>query len=525
LENNLKIVNFVQTFNKIMKKILFTIALFSGLTVNAQLAPGSFAQNFTITAFQPGLQNAGMNGNGTYKLYDYLNAGYTVIFDVSATWCGPCWNYHNTGALDQLYAAHGPAGQPGVNANTTNDVMVIWIDGDPSTADATMLNGAGAIGNWINPTGNHEVTFPMANPTSAVTNQITSAYAIGYYPTIYRICPDRIVTEIGQANAATLYQGVGQCPSLPTASIDAKIINSTGASSICGPGNYTPKVKIQNYGLSPLTSATVNVISNGNVVSTGTYSGNLETFSVADVTCSVIENFEGGELTIVVNPAGDVNPANGTLNLNVLGASQAEGVEVFVEIVTDKYGSETTWNIKNSTGTTVLSGGPYNDLSAAGPGTTVQPIKSVTLNENECYTFTILDSYNDGIFSTLYGEGSYTVKDAQGNVLATGGEFTTSESKPFKSGSVSSGVGLTEKGIANFTIFPNPSNGIFTVKSDEMLMYNSLELVDQVGRILKTYEISNTTLNIELDEIANGNYNLIFKNSNGKHIEKIQISK
>jgi hypothetical protein len=136
-----------------MKKLLFSAAmLLAGVSANAQLAPGSVAPNFTVSANQSWLATAGMTNNGSYTLYDYLDQGYTVFLDVSATWCGPCWAYHCSGALDEVYVAHGPTGAPGVASSTTNDVMVIWIEGDGTTADATMLDGSGAIGNWIEPT-------------------------------------------------------------------------------------------------------------------------------------------------------------------------------------------------------------------------------------------------------------------------------------------------------------------------------------------------------------------------------------
>ena len=53
--------------------------------------------------------------------------------DISATWCPPCWSYHQGGALEDLWVNHGPAGAPGVSANTTDDVVVLWFEGDAST--------------------------------------------------------------------------------------------------------------------------------------------------------------------------------------------------------------------------------------------------------------------------------------------------------------------------------------------------------------------------------------------------------
>ena len=86
-----------------MKKILLSAILCSTLFASnsiAQLPDGSIAPDFTTVD---------INGN-THNLYDYLDQGYTVVMDISATWCPPCWSYHQGGALEDLWANHGPAG-------------------------------------------------------------------------------------------------------------------------------------------------------------------------------------------------------------------------------------------------------------------------------------------------------------------------------------------------------------------------------------------------------------------------------
>ena len=85
----------------------------------AQLPNGSLAPDWTLTD---------LNGT-THNLYSYLDSGYTVFIDFSAVWCGPCWSYHISGALENLYIDHGPTGYPNVSPNNTNDVMVFFIEG------------------------------------------------------------------------------------------------------------------------------------------------------------------------------------------------------------------------------------------------------------------------------------------------------------------------------------------------------------------------------------------------------------
>ena len=126
-----------------MKKLLLSALVCSALFANnthAQLPDGSVAPDFTVTDI-----------NGTeHNLYSYLDQGYSVVMDVSATWCGPCWGYHQSGALEDLYVNHGPAGFPGVSANTTDDVMVLLFEGDGSTTQADIEGtGGNTQGNWL----------------------------------------------------------------------------------------------------------------------------------------------------------------------------------------------------------------------------------------------------------------------------------------------------------------------------------------------------------------------------------------
>ena len=475
-----------------MKKLILSAALLAGFgSFQAQTPVGTVVNNFTLTDI-----------NGTsHDLFSYLDAGKMVVIDVSATWCGPCWNYHNTGALNDFYLAHGPAG--------ANDAMVFFVEGDPSTNSAD-LNGTGANtqGNWV-----AGEAMPIIDLATAASFE-NSGLDIAYFPVMYVICPNRIVLQSGVAGSlgtlANLNSYVGDCPAPASQSVDVSALSYKGELIHCE-GSYTPKVQIQNYGTSPLTSATITITQGGNTVSTGTYSGSLATYGVATVNCTAIANFTGGALSVAVTTTGDASATNNNLAVTVAGAANAVSQMVYVNITTDRYGSETTWKLKNSAGTVVSQGGPWTDLTAN--GVTVQTPVAATLNPSQCYTFEIYDSFGDGICCS-YGNGAYSVTDANGTVLVSGGEFIDLDKGVFKTGVAS----IDELNTIALNVYPNPATDAVNVSFEAANTDYSISLMDLQGRVITSQELTNATgtqlITLTTSTVAKGSYIVSIK-SNG----------
>ncbi len=481
------------------------VAVMSSTMSFAQLPAGSYGQDFTITD----------QFGTTHNLYDYLDQGYTVFLDVSATWCGPCWNFHLSGALDELYINHGPAGAPGVSASTTDEVMVIWIDGDGATTAADMAGtGTNTQGNWLNPAGT-PIDFPMANPATALANSIGNDYSINYFPTIYRICPNRIVTEVDQLDGAGLYATLEECPPPAFQNNDPSMLSYDGDLATCG--NVNVAVTIQNNGTSPLTACTITV-TGGTAPLTFDWTGNLDTYAVETVNVGSVAITAAATLSVSITSADD-NTSNNVASAPV--AFAADGTtHVKIDILFDAYPEECSWNITDEAGNIVASA-DYNP--APRPADYSTKIVDVYLPSTGCYFFSTNDDYGDGFYELQYTGGVAnghmfvtTVNDA-GATFSTlfnyDGTYNYSDySAP---SNVNTVVGIEEVNLsAGVSVYPNPANDFINVAYG--LTNNSvvtLDVINIVGeRVMTEYVGSqaagNYTSRLDVSNLSAGVYML-----------------
>ena len=159
--------------------------------------------------------------------------------------------------------------------------------------------------------------------------------------------------------------------------------------------------------------------------------------------------------------------------------------------VFDNYPEETSWQILNSSGQVVESGGTYGSQA---DGSSLTITKCLAAG---CYTFKINDSYGDGICCS-YGNGSYSVT-SNGTTLASGGSFGSSESTNFCVGTTGlvtevSTITETSKGI-DFVIYPNPVKGnvLHVISNDGMKDY---KIYNVMGQLVLQGQIKNDQINI-----------------------------
>ena len=163
------------------------------------------------------------------------------------------------------------------------------------------------------------------------------------------------------------------------------------------------------------TSLEINYSINGGTTTTYPWTGNLssggtETVTIPQISVTPI-NTNNVDVSIS-NPNG-----NSDQNVQIIVCPQlltvcttAPNGQISIDVTTDNYPSETTWELKEN-GVIISTGGPY---SSSGPQPTTY---LATITPGNCYTFIMKDSYGDGILAS----GNFKVKDVNNGTIVWGG--------------------------------------------------------------------------------------------------------
>lgn len=325
---------------------------------------------------------------------------------------------------------------------------------------------------------------------------------------------DRFVVIMNNAARRNSLRTSTKDVAIPLFATDAEVkveasCTAAGPSCSAGTGPATQKITIYNRGTANLTAVTLNYNINGGTNNTYNWTGNLapNAFSTFNMPVNSTVN---GTINVSIATANNTtdervtnNNATGTFVLATGPTNYTFNALVF-KLQRDTYGSETTWNLKNSAGTILYSGGPYTNTS------TLPTVFSQNWNlaSNDCYTFTINDTYGDGI-CCVEGNGYYNIKSSLTTgsvVVAEGGAFGYGESKSFKINFVLSNN--TFETSKNIFVYPNPTKGILTVSvPTEFGLPDTLKITNYLGQTMATKTIlSENDLTIDSSSLSVGVY-------------------
>ena len=157
--------------------------------------------------------------------------------------------------------------------------------------------------------------------------------------------------------------------------------------------------------------------------------------------------------------------------------------DVNLQITFDNYPEDISWVINDSNGSAVASGGSYGSEP---DGSTVNLSNCLSTG---CYDFVLTDSYGDGLCCN-YGNGSWSIANADGTVYGSGAQFTTTQTASFcviTGGGNSGGGGENDLTVAQITGGQN--GGQFPVGVNEV----SYSVTDNCGN----EEICTFTVTVE----------------------------
>jgi len=398
---------------------LFMALIFTSQSVMAQLPSGMLAPNFTGTD---------LDGN-IWTLYDILDEGKSVLLDFSATWCSPCWDYHNQGIFKSMYSQYGPEG--------TDEMMMFFVEADSTTNTACLYGEEGCnnstFGNWIDGSN-----YPIIDD-----GFIGDLYNVQAFPTLYHVCPSRTITEFDfYATEDDLYDLSRNCPQ-PLGANNVSLVQYTGFKGyFCNATTFSPKVNIQNFGNDPVSEVSLDLYVDGELIESINWNNALETFELKEASFSEITIDADTEVKIEVskvNDQADEDETNNTVDAQLLLGADLDDNHIKLELQTDDVAEETYWELVDDNGVAYYTGGNPVAVGGVDNGESYDSGELINVDlplpTNGCYELRIYDAYGDGI-CCYYGEGYFKLLDTAEEVIFQGAEFSEIISYPF---AVSSG--------------------------------------------------------------------------------------
>jgi len=282
------------------------------------------------------------------------------------------------------------------------------------------------------------------------------------------------------------------------------VVLASGGNNSCYT-DFMPEVALVNRGSLTLTSAIITYSLDGEADTVINWSGSLTNDNQVVVATPSYTDLATGAHTFnvsVASPNGvaDENMANDTYTLNFDIAPSYTTTQVVFNVTTDNYGDETTWQLVDSSSNVVASG-PAVDYA---DNTTYQEIISIP-SLDECYSFSIFDSYGDGICCS-WGNGSYNLEDENGNVIISGGNFSNSESVVFTAKDALSINDYSLEHLVDF--YPNPVNNNLNIVFNNLSEDVNFEMYNALGQQMSkgSFNANTTSHVLNMSQYQSGIY-------------------
>jgi lysyl endopeptidase len=435
----------------------------------------------------------------------------------NCVWAG--WD-RTTNVASTIFGIHHPAG----------DIMKTCRDGSPVLTNYTTEN-VWRINDWeMGVTEPGSSGSPLFNENGRIVGQLWRGSAAcsgtndnggfdeyGRFDTSWdagTTIATRLREWLDPSNTEELF--IDQYPPNIIYAYNAGVSIQNIDASVCGE-SVNPEIIIRNFGTQNLTSLQVTYSLNGGTAISFNWTGNLA-INESEILSIPSQNIQSGSNTFTVSvnsPNGQIDEFtnNNNVTFNFQKTVDFSTSEITITIQPDNYGSETTWQLIDDTNIVIASGGPYTNNNTS----IIQ--ETILVNEG-CYTFTINDSYGDGLCCD-YGTGYYSIQTQNSTTIGSGGNFASQEVTNFE---IITPLTSNDFNNNGFLVYPNPSNGTFNLilKPNESYSY---QVLNSLGQIVKSGKFNDSINKIELDSYSSGFYVLSLSGEDSKIYSKIKLIK
>lgn len=274
----------------------------------------------------------------------------------------------------------------------------------------------------------------------------------------------------------------------------------------------SPDFSIYNAGQTPITSLAIEYTINGGATQTYNWTGSIPSLGTTKVTLPQsalnLLNSNSVEVTIT-NSDGNIgnNTSTKTFTRDEFLPETAEDIHVF--IATDNWGYELTWNIKNSSGVVVASGGGDGTNGSPGSYANNTTVTEVYHLPQDCYLLRVNDAYSDG------GNAVVIRTTDDQNVTYVAGGYGAGDDVSFKT---SSTAAVATHIFKEVEFYPNPAKGEITFVQAKDL---DISIYNVFGKEVYHSTLLSNSENVNLSNLASGVYMVNISNKEKKEIRKL----
>ena len=208
---------------------------------------------------------------------------------------------------------------------------------------------------------------------------------------------------------------------------------------------------------------------------------------------------------ISVNGVIDQNTQNNEAATSFdIGGNEYLTQQITLELLTDDYAEETSWEFRE-VGGALIDSGSYNQTSD--DNTTF--IETFGVVQDNCYEFEIFDSFGDGICCE-FGEGFYTLTTDSADVIFDGSEFSGSEITEISIGEeLSTGDAFT----GSYSLYPNPASKQITLSIKNKKDIFSYRIYNTLGQLMQGGILQENKETITVSQYTSGVYFIVLNNT------------